>query len=436
MSAETELWNQVKKQLTNLIGELSVDSFFNLCEIYAITQESIVFYCSDEYKAEYIGSKYIDQLRGAVRAVVPPGKEVTVLSPQDKITYDQNKKGESKEQDKYTFERFVVGKSNQYAHAAALAVANNRTSEFNPLFIYGNSGLGKTHLLRAIRNKALQARPKTRIIYIKGDEFTNDLVASIQAGSQTVLRDKYRRADMLLMDDVQFIAGKQQTQEEFFHTFDALYEHGAQIVFTADRPPNEIMTLEDRLRSRFSSGLLADISKPDYETRLAIVKNIAADLAFPLPQNVAEYLAEHLTANIRQLEGAVRSVYALYGLVGAESLSIEEVEKRIRALVHDKEHQITAELIITQTAQFFSLEETELRGPLRHRSLSKGRHIAMYLIRKYTNLTMNEIGALFSGRDHSTVLNAVRNVENSIKKSPDYNKAIKDISANIENCAQ
>jgi chromosomal replication initiator protein len=290
--------------------------------------------------------------------------------------------------------------------------------------------------LRAIRHAIRQKHPDYSIVYIKGDDFTNDLIFAVQTGKNIEFREKYRRANVFLMDDIQFIAGKQQTQEEFFHTFNTLYESGRQIVLTSDRPPNEIAKLEDRLRSRFESGLMADIQPPDYETRMAIIRNRAREFNFTLPDEVAHYLADNLSANIRQLEGAVKQIYAFNGIKGTEGLTVAEVTRRIKDMIRETERAVTADLIVEETAAYYQLTAADLRGPRRTRNTAHARQVAMYLIRTLTPLSLTDIGAIFAGRDHTTVLSAIRNIESELKTSSDFVQTIKDITANIQSKAE
>ena len=333
--------------------------------------------------------------------------------------------------EEYTFERFVVGNSNKLAHAAALAVAEHPAENYNPLFIHGESGLGKTHLLYAIAHTIHKNHPDYKIVYIRGEDFTNELIRDIRAGKNQEFRDKYRSADVFLMDDVQFIAGRDSTQEEMFHTFNTLYEDKKQIVFTADRPPKEMLRLEDRLKTRFEWGLLADIQPPDYETRMAIIKNKAIRMGVELPEFLLQLIAENITANVRQIEGTVNKIMAYQDLMG-DSVDKETVVRAVKDMFKEKSDIVpTAEVIIDEVCKFYNIEPAVLKGQGRAKDISMARQIAMYLIRRMTNLSLKEIGKEFEGRDHTTVLHSIERIEDLSKNDPEKAEIIKDITANI-----
>ena len=332
-----------------------------------------------------------------------------------------------------TFETFVVGPSNKMAYAASVSVAEHPAEHYNPLFIYGDSGLGKTHLIYAIAHVIRNREKTAKIAYVKGDDLTNELVAAIQAGPAKTaeMREKYRQADLLLVDDVQFIAGKKQTQEEFFHTFNTLYESGRQIVLTSDRPPSEMTQLEDRLRTRFEWGLLVDVEPPDFETRLAIVKSKAALMGLTLSDKISAYVAENVTANVRQLEGTINKIKAYKDLLGSEtdeetaSRAIQDMLKR------SNEYIPSPSVIIDYICKFYNLEESVIRGQQRVRDAVQARQIAMYLIRSMTNLSLDDIGKEFDNRDHTTVLYSIDKVEKQMKKDSAFAETVKEIKTNI-----
>ena len=273
--------------------------------------------------------------------------------------------------------------------------------------------------------------PDYNIVYVKGDDFTNELILALQVGKNVEFREKYRSADLFLMDDIQFIAGKISTQEEFFHTFNTLYEANRQIVFTSDRPPGEMMRLEDRLKSRFESGILADIQPPDYETRMAIIKNKAQQLGLILSDEVSNYIAENMTSNVRQIEGAVKKIMAYRDLMD-DAITVSSVAKAIKDMFKEKSEYIpTPDIIIEETAKYYSLTSEDLKGQRRTRNTALARQISMYLIRKLTNLSLKDIGNIYEGRDHTTVLSSIRRVETNIRSSQEFSQTIKDISSNI-----
>ena len=299
----------------------------------------------------------------------------------------------------------MVGSSNRYAYSAARAVADiPGRAGYNPLFIYGESGLGKTHLLYAIAHTIHANHPDYKIVYIKGDTFTNELVAAIREGRNQQFREKYREADVFLMDDVQFIAGRESTQEEMFHTFNTLYEAGHQIVFTSDRPPKELLRLDQRLQTRFEQGLPADIKPPDYETRMAIIKTKAVRMGLDLPEFLLQLIAENITANVRQIEGTINKIMAYRDLMGA-TVDKDTVVRAVKDMFKEKSDILpTADVIIDEVCKFYNIEPTILRGQGRSKDIVLARQIAMYQIRRMTNLSLDEIGQEFSGRDHSTVI--------------------------------
>ena len=328
----------------------------------------------------------------------------------------------------FTFETFVVGPSNQLACSAARAVADAPGQHYNPLFIYGSSGLGKTHLLYAIAHVIRKKNPSAKILYIKGDEFINDFVDSVRTGKAGEFRVKYREADLMLVDDIQFVAGKVETQNEFFHTFNTLYESKKQIVLTSDRPPQEMALLDDRLRTRFEWGLMADVQQPVLETRVAIVKNKAANLGLILSNEVANYIANKITSNVRQLEGTVHKIKAFHDL-GIE-IDQSTVDRAIQDMIRSNEFIITPDNIIKEVCRYFRVEEDQIRGPSRSREILNARQIAMYLIRSMTSLSLDETGKLFK-RDHTTALNGITKIENRMKNDNNFAETVKAIITNI-----
>lgn len=332
----------------------------------------------------------------------------------------------------YKFETFIVGASNKFAHAASLAVASNPSGAYNPLFIYGASGLGKTHLLYAIAHEVNKEMPHKKVLYSRGEEFTNELIEAIGANTTAKFHAKYRQIDVLLVDDIQFIAGKVQTQEEFFHTFNDLYQAGKQIVLTSDRPPKEIKTLEDRLLTRFESGLLADVSTPDFETRIAIIRRKAELLNIDIPNEVSEYIANKLKNNIRQLEGAVKNLKAKKLLTGANP-SIMVAQDAIRDIIGiQTPTPVTVERIIREVSRTFTVNEDDIRSNKRSQPISQARQVAIYVVREITQMSMTNIGSEFGGRDHSTIVYALQQVEKNMKTDRKYKEVIEDIIKNIK----
>ncbi len=332
----------------------------------------------------------------------------------------------------YTFDTFIVGSSNKFAHAACLAVATNPSHAYNPLFLYGNSGLGKTHLLYAIGNEIKKNDPSKVICYIKGDDFTNELIESLQLAKMSEFRHKYRQNDILLVDDVQFIGGKDSTQEEFFHTFNALYDAHKQIVLTSDRPPKEIKTLDDRLRSRFEQDLIADIQPPDIETRIAIIKRKAELLDVDIPNEVCEYIASKIKSNIRQLEGTVKKLKAK-SLLNNEKLTISTAQEVISDILNnDVPPEVTVERIIAEVARTYGVNPDEMRSQKnRSQNISNARHIAIYLTRELTTLSMVAIGEEFGNRHYSTIIYTIQKVTKMMEKDSKVREIIEDTIKNI-----
>ncbi len=330
-----------------------------------------------------------------------------------------------------TFGTYIVGNSNKFAHAAALAVAANPAGAYNPLFIYGNSGLGKTHLLYAISNDLHENHPKKTDLYIKGDEFTNELIEAIRHGTTVDFHNKYRNVDILLVDDIQFIAGKDSTQEEFFHTFNTLYESKKQIVLTSDRPPKEIKTLEDRLRTRFEWGLLADIQPPDYETRIAIIKKKAEILNIKLSESLCDFIATKLKSNIRQLEGVVKKLKAYYLLQG-DTPSMATAQSAISDILNnDQPPPVTIEKIIDEVSKTYNVTADDIRSSRRAANVSSARQVAIYVAREITQLPLESIGEQFGGRDHSTMVYAIAKVKESMGKDSRSRAVVEDLIKNI-----
>ena len=378
----------------------------------------------------------MDQIKEALRDIFSSDFEVKFLSRAEfeALETGQVKKTTSLlDSGEFTFETFVVGDSNKLAYAASRAVADAPAEHYNPLFIYGDSGLGKTHLIYAVAHAIRKKDPNAKIAYVKGDDLTNELVAAIQAGPAKTaeMREKYRQADLLLVDDVQFIAGRKQTQEEFFHTFNTLYESKRQIVLTSDRPPREMSLLDDRLQTRFEWGLLVDVQPPDYETRLAIIKNKAAQWGTVIDDDIANYIATNVTSNVRQLEGTMNKILAYRDLVGKE-MDEESAGRAVRDMMKkSNDYTPTAAMIITEVARYFGLEEDIIKGPSRAREAVNARQAAMFLVRRMTNFSTPEIGREFGDRDHTTVLHSLEQIEKKIKQDEVFAQTIRELTINI-----
>lgn len=389
-------------------------------------------YVTSQFKKNILEEKYLPLLREAFAAVVGFDIDIRLLSPEDCGGTPPPPAQEETGEYAYTFDTFIVGPSNKFAHAASWAVATNPANSYNPLFIYGGSGLGKTHLINAVCEEIKKNNPGFTILSVKGEEFTNELITAIRNGATQQFHEKYRQADVLAVDDVQFIAGKESTQEEFFHTFNELYQGSKQIILTSDRPPKEIKTLEDRLRTRFEWGLLADIQPPDYETRIAIIHRKAELIHIHIPDDVAEYIANKLKNNIRQLEGVVNRLKAFQQLIGSPP-SILTAQSAIKDILN--EHQpipMTVERIVTEVARTYSVSGEDIRSGKRSSTISTARQVAMYIVREVTQMSMSTIGEEFGNRDHSTVVYATKQVEKRMQKDSHYRETVEDIIKNIK----
>jgi chromosomal replication initiator protein len=331
----------------------------------------------------------------------------------------------------YTFDNFIVGGSNKFAHAACVAVADNPAQNYNPLFIYGQSGLGKTHLLYAVTNEIKRKNPFASIIYIKGEDFTNQMIESIANKSMAKFRDKYRTCDVLLIDDIQFIAGKTSTQEEFFHTFNALYEDGKQVILTSDRPPKDIETLEDRIKTRFEWGLIADIQPPDLELRIAIFKNKISQAGISVSDEIITFLAENLRSNIRQIEGAVKKLVALKFLEGND-ITMEVVKSSMSEFLGDEEPiAVTIDKIFAAVEKRYGVSQAELKSKSRVKDIAQARHVTIYLIRAITEMSFPNIGKMF-GRDHTTIMASADSIEKKIASNGAFEIEINNLIREIK----
>ena len=429
MNSAQDILINLLRLLEKDLSQTTLNTWFSEAKAVAFENNSLYISVPNAFSKQMIESRYLelmnerllDMFSSDVKAVIITAEEAAAMTP-GTIKEDDN--------DEFTFERFVVGPSNRFAHAAAMAVADKPADLYNPLYIYGDSGLGKTHLLRAIANVIRKNKPGAKIVYITGEDFTIELIAAIRIGKMEEFRVKYRQADLLLIDDIQFIAGKKQTEEEFFYTFNELKNNNIQIVMTADRPPKEMYTLENRIRSRFEAGILADIQIPDYETRMAIVKNKAEHLGLDLPDSLSQYIATSIKANIRQIEGTVKKLMAKQNLL-RQKIDLDMVNDAIKDVLRDDpEIMVTPTLIINEVAKFYGIEPDTIRSVSRKKETLIPRQVAMYIIREKTGLSLPEIGREF-GKDHTTIMNAVNKIEAMMKKDPDFKTLIKDLSANI-----
>ena len=433
MNLAADIWEKVLQLMQPDMTPTTINTWFDDAKAVDLEDDRFILYSPTRFKRDISAARYVPFIQKALHELFSSDFQVVVLTEGELDGYNQPKVKDDffPGTENYTFDRFVVGASNKFAHAAARAVADNPGGSYNPLFIYGESGLGKTHLMYAVAHTIHDRNPKAKIVYIKGDTFTNELIQAIREGRNAEFREKYRGADVFLMDDVQFIAGRDSTQEEMFHTFNTLYELKKQIIFTSDRPPKELLRLDDRLKTRFEWGLLADIQPPDYETRMAIIKNKSIRNGMELPDFLIQLIAENITANVRQLEGTVNKIIAYQDLMG-DSVSKDTVVRAVKDMFKDRSDIVpTADVIIDEVCKYYNIEPSLLRGQGRAKELSLARQIAMYMIRNMTNLSLKDIGREFENRDHTTVLHSIERITDLTKTDPEKGEIIKDITANI-----
>ncbi len=432
MNSLNDIWESVLASLSSDLTATAINTWFSECEAVAFTDNRLIIHSPSEFKRNIIEQRFSETIKTHLSDLFSADIDLVILAEDEITDFHTEREADTglPEIAGYNFDNFIVGSSNKFAHAAARAVSENPGSAYNPLFIYGNSGLGKTHLLLAIGQAIHAKNREAKMAYMKGDEFTNQMIRSIREGTQEDFRQKYRYVDLLLVDDIQFISGKLGVQEEFFHTFNCLYEAGKQIVITSDRPPLEMLKLEDRLRSRFEGGLIADVQQPNTETRIAITRNKAQQLGMNLPDEVVSYIAEHITANVRQIEGVVKRLTA-YREILDDSITIDSVRRAIKDVIRVGTYIPTPDIIIEESARYYSIDANEIRGQRRSKNTAMARQVSMYLIRNLTNLSLTDIGDEYEGRNHSTVLSSIRKVEDLLKSDPDMAATVRDITSNI-----
>lgn len=440
-----ELWQKTLNIIKSEMSEVSFNTWIKSCEPISISSDTIKISVPNSFTQDILDKRYKDLVANSIKAICSKLYKVEFLIASDLKPEESIKEQPRKEKKsiivndemsttlnpKYTFDSFVIGNSNRFAHAASLAVAESPAKAYNPLFIYGGVGLGKTHLMHAIGHYILQNNPNAKVVYVSSEKFTNELINSIKDDKNEEFRNKYRNVDILLIDDIQFIAGKERTQEEFFHTFNELHDASKQIILSSDRPPKEIPTLEDRLRSRFEWGLIADIQIPDFETRMAILKKKADVENLNVENEVMVYIATKIKSNIRELEGALIRIVAYSSLTNRE-ITVDLASEALKDIISKKQGKnITISLIQDIVASYFNLRVEELKSQRRTRNVAYPRQIAMYLSRKLTDMSLPKIGEEFGGRDHTTVIHAYEKISDNLNRDENLQKTIEDITKKL-----
>ena len=432
-----DIWSAVCEECKKTISEVAFDCFLKNLKPFSLDAGVFILSINNEYMRGVVEQNYTELLKNALKAVMGIEIDVRIVFEDEEekiIKAEQLSEGLTFE-DFFTFSNFVVGSTNRFAHAASLAVANNSSIIYNPLVIYGPSGVGKTHLMLAIKNQIKKNFPYKKIVYTRGEDFTNELIKALQDGKLGLgtiedFRNKYRGVDVLLIDDIHFIAGKESTQEEFFNTFNTLYQNNKQIVVTLDRPPREIKTLDDRIRSRFESGLFADISLPDFETRVGIIQKKSEQLHIEIDESLIFYIAEHIKSNTRQLEGVVKKIEAFISIQN-KIPTLAVIQGFIRDIINDtRPEPVKIEKIIAEVAKTYNVSESDILSNRRTSALALARQVAMYIARETTNLSYKAIGESF-GKDHTTVLYNVNRIENFLKDKPYEKELVDDIIRNL-----
>jgi chromosomal replication initiator protein len=438
-----DVWPEVAALLRERLGKQNFESWIKPLRFAPASKNEFELQAPNKLHCEWLKEHFLSSIEDAIRSITGHPVTVTLSIGQNgsaeepfRLAPPIPERGREKFQrqnnliPQYTFEDFVIGASNQFAHAASLAVANQPGETYNPLFIYGGVGLGKTHLVNAIGHRAAARRPAAKVLYLSSESFMNELIGSIRRDRMDEFKKKFRNIDLLIVDDVQFIGGKERTQEEFFHTFNSLYESHKQIVITADKFPKEIPGLEDRLRNRFEWGLIADIQPPDMETRVAILQKKAENVKVVLPHDVAVFLATHIDSNVRELEGSLTRLGAFASLTKS-TITLELTKEVLRNMLRGAERDVTVESIQKTICDYYHIKLTDLKAKRRTKNIALPRQVAMYLCRKHTEISFPGIGDKFGGRDHSTVIHASRTIERKIKDDPSMQSAIESIERNL-----
>lgn len=447
----TSLWEKTLNIIKGEMSEVSFNTWIKSCNPISISSDTITLSVPNSFTQDILEKRYKDLVINSIEAACSKSYKIKFILESDVLEAEEKEKEKEENKrkgtttssvtvndemsstlnPKYTFNSFVVGNSNRFAHAASLAVAEAPAKAYNPLFIYGGVGLGKTHLMHAIGHYILQSNPNAKVVYVSSEKFTNELINAIRDDRNEEFRNKYRNVDILLIDDIQFIAGKERTQEEFFHTFNALHDANKQIILSSDRPPKEIPTLEDRLRSRFEWGLIADIQPPDFETRMAILKKKAEVEKLSVANEVMVYIATKIKSNIRELEGALIRIVA-YSSLTNRPITVDLASEALKDIISSKQNQsITIDLIQDVVATYFNIRVEDLKSQRRTRNIAHPRQIAMYLCRKLTDMSLPKIGEEFGGRDHSTVIHAYEKISDNLTKDESLQHTINDLTKKL-----
>lgn len=439
------LWDKTLDIIKSELSEVSFNTWIKSCEPLSISSNTLKISVPNSFTQDILDKRYKDLVANSIKAVcsklytiefiimseIYEKEEIKSSSNQKTKAIVVNDEMSSTLNPKYTFNSFVIGNSNRFAHAASLAVAESPAKAYNPLFIYGGVGLGKTHLMHAIGHYILDGNPNAKVVYVSSEKFTNELINAIKDDKNEEFRNKYRNVDILLIDDIQFIAGKERTQEEFFHTFNALHDANKQIILSSDRPPKEIPTLEDRLRSRFEWGLIADIQVPDFETRMAILKKKADVENLNVANEVMGYIATKIKSNIRELEGALIRIIAYSSLTNRE-VTVDLATEALKDIISKKQGKhVTIDLIQDVVSSYFNLRVEDLKSQRRTRNVAYPRQIAMYLSRKLTDMSLPKIGEEFGGRDHTTVIHAYEKISENLKTDDSLQNTVNDITKKL-----
>lgn len=439
------LWDKTLDIIKSELSEVSFNTWIKSCEPISISSDTLKISVPNSFTQDILDKRYKELVVNSIKAVCSKSYKIEFIIMSDNYDKEDTKTNPNRASKsivvndemsstlnpKYTFNSFVIGNSNRFAHAASLAVAESPAKAYNPLFIYGGVGLGKTHLMHAIGHYILESNPNAKVVYVSSEKFTNELINAIKDDKNEEFRNKYRNVDILLIDDIQFIAGKERTQEEFFHTFNELHDANKQIILSSDRPPKEIPTLEDRLRSRFEWGLIADIQVPDFETRMAILKKKADVENLNVANDVMGYIATKIKSNIRELEGALIRIIA-YSSLTNRAVTVDLATEALKDIISKKQGKhVTIDSIQDIVSSYFNLRVEDLKSQRRTRNVAYPRQIAMYLSRKLTDMSLPKIGEEFGGRDHTTVIHAYEKISGNLKTDDSLQHTINDLTKKV-----